>query len=76
MSHGVELAIRSVALPFVLGRRWLADHGGEAVADADTLTHGWMRRLKTAADELFVASELLVEALATTGVLPARGDTL
>lgn len=59
MSHGVELAIRSVALPLVLGCRWLADHGGEAVADADTLTHGWTRRLKTAADELFFASELL-----------------
>ena len=59
VSHGAELVVRSVALPFVLGFRWLGEHGDEAGAAPDATGHGWARRLKVAADELFFASELL-----------------
>src|SRR5688572_27397931 len=59
VSHGAELVVRSVALPFVLGFRWLGEHGEGAGAAPDATGHGWARRLKVAADELFFASELL-----------------
>ncbi|MCC6847748.1 MAG: alpha/beta hydrolase family protein [Deltaproteobacteria bacterium] len=76
VSHGAEMALRSVALPFVLGCRWLAEQGDQGGAPPDGTGSGWMRRLKTAADELFFASEFLVgESSAFFDVGRLRAET-
>src|SRR5439155_6490928 len=59
---GAELAVRSAALPVILGQRWFGGSGGGTRGGSDAPAATWLLRAKIAADELFFATEFLAGA--------------
>jgi len=56
---GAEVAVRGLALPYVLGLRWLERRGRPLPAGAPDGGRGLARGVKVAVDELFFATEFL-----------------
>lgn len=68
LAGGLELSARALALPWLLGLRWARALGAPAAAGMPQARRSAGLALKIAADELFLATELV------SGALLLRGD--
>jgi hypothetical protein len=64
VAGGLELSVRTLALPWMLGLRWAGSLGAGDRSGMPRAKHSLALALKVAADELFFATELASGALA------------
>lgn len=67
IANGLELSARAAALPWLLGLRWAGALGGPAAAGMPRARRSAALALKVAADEVFLATELVSGALLLRG---------
>jgi dienelactone hydrolase len=76
LPESIELALRSAALPWFLGMRWWGHQGHEGFEGVPRARRSLGLAAKIAADEFFLATEIVMGHVMAAGQLPRIGREL